>query len=270
MFRFLPTYERALTSPSAPHKPCAPRCARPVISTPPKLTGRVASVLESMDKSIIEIDRFMACEYSQKGRKLALLSLVLRTWSRTLLDEAKLPKDWLAVVDPKVFAKQDKHAGTGSAEPFWGSTLPPNRLGSPTKSTPQNSQVQQTEVPGQESERQSEVQWSTPVAWSRRVSVNNVKPVTQRGWFFEGCKEFELGLASPEFIPSSIGGQFPPMSDYGQREAISLGIHDHVARQHGWRSIPSHVGLWCVWALDLVPDFLKDSAKPSPLVSTIT
>ncbi|KAJ7657452.1 hypothetical protein DFH06DRAFT_1409785 [Mycena polygramma] len=48
----------------------------------------------------IEVDRFMACDFSYRGRQKILPAVVLRTWSRILLDEDKLPKDWLR--EPKV------------------------------------------------------------------------------------------------------------------------------------------------------------------------
>ncbi|KAJ6536993.1 hypothetical protein B0H19DRAFT_962784 [Mycena capillaripes] len=47
----------------------------------------------------LEIDQSMACDYHQ-DKKLVLPSLVLQTWSRTLLSEERLPKDWLR--EPKV------------------------------------------------------------------------------------------------------------------------------------------------------------------------
>lgn len=43
----------------------------------------------------IEVDRFMACDTSQQKHKTVLPALVIRTWSRTLLSEDKLPRDWL-------------------------------------------------------------------------------------------------------------------------------------------------------------------------------
>ncbi|KAJ7138835.1 hypothetical protein C8R46DRAFT_921730 [Mycena filopes] len=43
----------------------------------------------------IDVDRFMACDISFRQKKPALPALVLKTWSRTLLSEEKLPKDWL-------------------------------------------------------------------------------------------------------------------------------------------------------------------------------
>ncbi|KAJ7609550.1 ribonuclease H-like protein [Mycena polygramma] len=48
----------------------------------------------------LEIDRFMACDLSYQGRQVILPAVVLRTWSRTLLDEGKLPQNWLR--EPKV------------------------------------------------------------------------------------------------------------------------------------------------------------------------
>ncbi|KAJ6470742.1 hypothetical protein C8R47DRAFT_1179547 [Mycena vitilis] len=48
----------------------------------------------------LEVDRFIACDFSYQDKKLVLPSVVLRTWSRTLLAEDELPKDWLR--EPKV------------------------------------------------------------------------------------------------------------------------------------------------------------------------
>ncbi|KAJ7924130.1 ribonuclease H-like protein [Mycena leptocephala] len=49
----------------------------------------------------LEIDRFMACDYTLQSKKLVPPSLVVHTWNRTLLSEDKLPKDWLTAT-PKV------------------------------------------------------------------------------------------------------------------------------------------------------------------------
>ncbi|KAJ6493944.1 hypothetical protein C8R47DRAFT_1176477 [Mycena vitilis] len=48
----------------------------------------------------LEIDRFMACDLSYQGRQKILPAVVLRTWSRTLLDEGNLTHHWLR--EPKV------------------------------------------------------------------------------------------------------------------------------------------------------------------------
>ncbi|KAJ7152488.1 hypothetical protein C8R46DRAFT_840141, partial [Mycena filopes] len=48
----------------------------------------------------LEVDQYLANQITQPGKKLVTPSLVLQTWSDVLLDEAKLPKDWLR--EPKV------------------------------------------------------------------------------------------------------------------------------------------------------------------------
>ncbi|KAJ6469679.1 hypothetical protein DFH09DRAFT_955094 [Mycena vulgaris] len=68
--------------------------------------GRAPSVFEvhnrwvSLINDRLKIDQFMASQCSDQNKILVLPEVVLQTWSRTLLDEVKLPKDWLR--EPRV------------------------------------------------------------------------------------------------------------------------------------------------------------------------